>query len=104
MAQFDVHKNSSEKTSSEFPFLLVIQSNLFNDSTRVVVVPLVFTSALVNKDPTLNPKFDIEGSSVTLFPLDIASMSKHLLGDKVANIGKESDRIVAALDLLFARF
>ena len=104
MAQFDVHRNASKKTSADFPYLLEVQSNLFNDSTRVVVVPLILASTLTNKDSTLNPEFDIEASGVALFPLDIASMNKNLLGDTIANMRLESDRIVAALDLLFARF
>ena len=104
MAQFDVHRNASKKTSAEFPYLLEVQSDLFSDSTRVVVVPLVYVSTLCNKDATLNPEFDVEESTVALFPLDIASMNIKLLGTKIANIGEDSDRIVAALDLLLARF
>lgn len=104
MAQFDVHKNASKKTSSNFPYLLEVQSDLFSDSTRVVIVPMVLASTLAKKDPALNPQFDVEDTSVALFPLDIASMNNNLLGTKVSNLGKDSDRIVAALDLLFARF
>ena len=104
MAQFDVHRNASKKSVADFPYLMELQSNLFEDSTRVVVVPLVPASKIANKDPTLNPEFDIEASSVLLFPLDIASMNKNLLGHRVASLRAESDRIIAALDLLFARF
>lgn len=104
MAQFDVYKNASEKTDTEFPFLLEIQSNLFEDSSRVVVIPLVLASAVTDKDSILNPEFEIETVLVSLFPLDIASMNKNLLGEKVAYLRSEGDCIIAALDLLFARF
>ena len=104
MAQFDVHRNASKKTFAQFPYLLEIQSNLFEDSSRVVVIPLVLVSAVTDKDPTLNPKFEIEAVSVSLFPLDIASMDKSLLGETVVSLRTDGDRIVAALDLLFARF
>ena len=104
MAQFDVHRNASKKSSADFPYLLEVQSDLFNESSRVVVVPLILASTLTNKDSTLNPEFDVEASGVALFPLDIASMNKNLLGDPIANVGADCDRIVAALDLLLARF
>ena len=104
MAQFDVHRNASKKSSADFPYLLEVQSDLFNESSRVVVVPLILASTLTNKDSTLNPEFDVEASGVALFPLDIASMNKNLLGDTIANVGADCDRIVAALDLLLARF
>ena len=104
MAQFDVHRNASKKTSAEFPYLLEVQSDLFSDSTRVVVVPLVLASTLGNKDATLNPEFDVEDFTVALFPLDIASMNINILGATIANISEDSDRIVAALDLLLALF
>lgn len=104
MAQFDVHRNASEKTFSDFPYLLEIQSDLFEDSTRVVVLPLILASSLTNKDSTLNPEFDVEASRVVLFPLDISSMNKSLLSNTVTSLRPEGDRIIAALDLLFARF
>lgn len=104
MAQFDVHRNASKKTFAEFPYLLEIQSNLFEDSSRVVVIPLVLVSAVTDKDSTLNPEFEIEDTCVSLFPLDISSMNNNLLGETVVSLRSEGDRIVAALDLLFARF
>ncbi|MFK7997653.1 MAG: CcdB family protein [Granulosicoccus sp.] len=104
IAQFDVHKNASKKTSADFPYLLEIQSDLFEDSSRIVVIPLVHASACSEKDSTLNPEFDINALSVLLFPLDISSMDRSLLGDKITSLRMEGDRIIAALDLLFARF
>jgi toxin CcdB len=104
MTQFDVHRNASEKTFAEFPYLLEIQSNLFEDSSRVVVIPLVLASAVTDKDSTLNPELEVEAVSVSIFPLDISSMNKNLLGETVASLRSDGDRIIAALDLLFARF
>lgn len=104
MAQFDVHRNASNKTSVQFPYLLEIQSNLFENSSRVVVIPLVLVSAVTDQDPTLNPKSEIEAVSVSLFPLDVSSMNKSLLGETVVSLRTDGDRIVAALELLFARF
>lgn len=74
------------------------------DSSRVVVIPLVLASVVTDKDSTLNPQFEVEAACVSLFPLDISSMNKKLLAETVATLRSDGDRIVAALDLLFARF
>ena len=89
----------SKKTFSEFPYLLEIQSNVFLVSSRVEVIPLVLASAVTDKDSTLNPEFEIEAACVSLFSLDILSMNKNLLGETVATLLSDGDRIVAALDL-----
>lgn len=104
MAQYDVHLNASEHPSATYPYLLEVQSNLFVASSRVVIVPLVSESELSKPDSTLNPEFTIGNDSVFLLPLDISSADKLSLGESVASLAIDSDRIVAALDLLFARY
>lgn len=93
MAQFDVYKNASKLTNAEFPYLLEIQSNLFEDSSRVVVIPLVLASAVTDKDLTLNPEFEIKTEFFSLFPLDIASINKNLLGEKAASVRSDGDSV-----------
>ena len=45
MAQFDVHRNSG-KSQEDIPFVVIVQSALYNDYRRRVVVPLVRKSAV----------------------------------------------------------
>ena len=104
MAQFDVYENPSKRSAKQFPLLLEVQSDVFEDSTRAVYVPLVNAESLKNPDKTLNVKFLVAGSPVRLFPLDIASAPRSSVGSKVANLATESDKVIAALDLLFARY
>jgi len=104
MAQFDVYKNKSSSTAQLFPFLLEVQSNVFEDSTRAVFIPLVHSDHLKKPDKVLNARFSVLDIDVRLFPLDIASAPRNSVGPKVDNITKESNKVVAALDLLFARF
>lgn len=103
MAQYDVYRNLSATTSTEFPFLLEVQSNLFEDSTRAVIVPMIMARSLSQADKLLNPEFEVDGNTVCLFPLDIASASRAALLNKVCNLNESGDSIVAALDLLLAR-
>ncbi len=104
MAQFDVYENPNRRSAKQFPLLLEVQSDVFEDSTRAVYVPLVNSDSLKNPDKTLNAKFVVAGSTVRLFPLDIASAPRISVGSKVANIAAKSDKVIAALDLLFARY
>jgi toxin CcdB len=45
MAQFDVHRNTG-KHRDRIPYVVIVQSALFDDYGRRVVVPLVKTSAV----------------------------------------------------------
>lgn len=46
VAQFDVYENSSKRNVKQFPFLLEVQSDVFEDSSRAVDVPLVNSDSL----------------------------------------------------------
>lgn len=104
MAQYDVYKNANKRTSAHFPFLLEVQSDVFEGSTRAVYIPLINSCELKKPDKTLNAAIKIDDHEVRLFPLDIASARRDSVGAAVCNIRSESDAVVAALDLLFARF
>ena len=97
MAQFDVYVNSSKRSAKQFPFLLEVQSDVFEDSTRAVYVPLVNADSLKKPDKTLNAKLLVAGATVLLFPMDIASAPRSSVGSKVTNVATESDKVIAAL-------
>jgi len=106
MAQFDVHRNTG-KQKEAIPYVVIVQSSLFDSYRRRVVVPLVRRSSLATSaafaDISLNPVFIIDGVEVILHPLEIVSISNEQLGDKVASLAAEGDRITAALDELLTR-
>jgi len=104
VAQFDVYENANKNTNQHYPYLLEVQSDIFEDSNRAVYVPLVLAKTLKKPDKTFNPKFNVSGIDVRLFPLDIASASRNTVGSNVASVKNESDKVIAALDLLAARF
>jgi toxin CcdB len=68
MAQFDVHRNSG-KHRDAIPYAVVVQSALFDDYRRGVVVPLVKAS-VVGKiaNPRFNPTFKVGGTSTRWKP------------------------------------
>jgi toxin CcdB len=61
MAQFDVHRNPGRHSDS-IPFVVIVQSTLYDDYRRRVVVPLVNKSSLSKiANPRFNPIFRIKG-------------------------------------------
>jgi toxin CcdB len=104
MAQFDVHRNPGRHRES-IPFVVIVQSSLYDDYRRRVVVPLVNKSALGKiANPRFNPTFRIKGQAVVLHPLEIVSVARENLGEFVESLKEEGDEIIAALDELLTRW
>lgn len=105
MAQFDVHRNTG-KQSVTIPFVVVVRYIPVRYRRRVVI-PLVRRSSLNRSaafiDAPLNPVFTVKGIKVVLHPLEIVSVATDQLGEKVATLAQEGDRITGAMDELFTR-
>ncbi|MBK6630617.1 MAG: CcdB family protein [Betaproteobacteria bacterium] len=103
MAQFDVHRNTG-KSRDDIPYVVLVQSSLFDGYRRRVVVPLVRKSTLGKiSNARFNPAFKIEGITVVLHPLEIVSVPIDRLGESVASLAHEGGRIMDALDELLTR-
>lgn len=103
MAQFDIHRNTGRNRDA-IPFVVVLQSSLYDAYRRRVVVPLVRKAELPDlPDLALNPAFRVAGVDVVLHPLEIVSVACDQLGVPVGSLADEGDRIVAALDDLLTR-
>jgi toxin CcdB len=104
MAQFDVHRNLG-RHRDQIPFVVIVQSSLYDNYRRRVVVPLVDKSSLAKvTNPRFNPTFQIKGRSVVLHPLEIVSVANENLGELVGSLSEEGDAIIAALDELLTRW
>jgi len=103
MAQFDVHRNTG-KQKEAIPYVVNVQSSLFDSYRRRVVIPLVRRSNLAPSasfvDLPLNPVFIVEGIEVILHPLEIVSIATEQIGEKVTTLAQEGDRITSAMDEL----
>lgn len=106
MAQFDVHRNIGKQREA-IPYVVIVQSSLFDSYRRRVVIPLVRRSHLDNASAilgsALNPAFDVEGIEVVLHPMEVVSVANDQLGEKVASLAQEGDRITGAMDELLTR-
>jgi toxin CcdB len=106
MAQFDVHRNKGPLKES-IPFVVIVQSSLFDLYRRRMVVPLVRRTALPAATTTagsrLNPVFDVKGAKVVLHPLDMVSVALDQLGPRVGSLAEHGQAIADALDELLTR-
>ncbi len=106
MAQFDVHRNKGPLKAS-IPFVVLVQSALFDRYRRRMVVPLVLRSALPGQMATvgsrMNPLFQVEGMAVVLHPLDMVSVALNQLGEPVGSLAEQGQAITDSLDELLSR-
>lgn len=103
MAQFDVHRNTGKQWET-IPYVVLVQSVLYDSYRRRVVVPLVRKSVLGKiSNPRFNPTFKIENVSVVLHPLEIVSVPNEQLGERVESLSKEGNRIMDAMDELLTQ-
>ena len=106
MAQFDVHRNKGPLKES-IPFVVVVQSSLFDRYRRRMVVPLVRRSALPGQTATvgsrMNPVFQVNGMEVVLHPLDMVSVALDQLGEQISSLAEHGQAITDALDDLLTR-
>jgi toxin CcdB len=106
MAQFDVHRNKGPLKDS-IPFVVLVQSSLFDRYCRRMVVPLVRRNTLPRLAATvgsrMNPVFEVERLKVVLHPLDMVSVAVDQLGKPVASLADHGQTIADALDELLTR-
>lgn len=99
MAQYDVFRNPSERTRRAVPYLLAVQHDAISETVSVVVVPIapLLKSA---KPSRLYPTLQIGAKEYTMLTPDLSSVPRAVLGEPVACLAEERQRIVAALDIL----
>ena len=103
MAQFDVHRNTG-KHRDAIPYVVIVQSSLYDSYRRRAVVPLVRKSTLGKiGNPRFNPLFRIKNVPVVLHPLEIVSIPSEELGECVGSLVHEANRIMDALDELLTQ-
>lgn len=99
MAQYDVYRNPSERTRRTIPYLLAVQHDAISETASVVMVPLV-PPLRTSKPSRLYPQFTIDGKDYMMLTPDLASLPRSALSTPVANLTRDRNKIVAALDIL----
>ncbi len=106
MAQFDVHRNKGPLREA-IPFVVLVQSSLFDQYRRRLAVPLVRRSVLpganVSAGTRMNPVFQVKGLKLVLHPLDMVSVAVDQLGEHVGSLAEHGLAISDALDEVLTR-
>ena len=93
MAQFDIHENKGANHAA-IPYVVVVQSALYDDFRLRVVVPLVRKSVVGRVDRArFNPEFRIRGTNVILHPLEVSSVQVDRLGEAIGSLAGDGQRI-----------
>ena len=101
MAQFDVHHNPNSASAKNIPFLLNVQSDLLNELTTRVVVPLARPAAIGKPAHFLSPVLDIEGEKFVMLTPEMAGIPVKRLGQVVTAVADRRADIIRALDVVF---
>jgi len=103
MNDFQLFRNRSN-SKREFEYLLNIQSNLLQDLTSRLVIPVVKKSILNSCVKNLNPEITIGEITYVVLTQQIAAVPKEILGEPVISIEINRTEILSAIDFLITGF
>lgn len=98
--QFDVFPNPIRAGRADRPYLVSVQHRFLDAADSRLLAPLSVAQAF-DHWPRLNPELNVLGRLFFLVPTDIVALPLKYLGNPIANLESDRDRIIAALDLVF---
>lgn len=103
MARFDIFRNEQAPGNKRFPYLLTLQSDLLDELSTCVVVPLGRASVVAGKSmERLMPTLQLDGGSWVMYTPELAALPTSALRQRVANLHEQGHAITRALDFLFS--
>lgn len=99
MARYDLYPNPFGEG-----YLLDVQSNLLDELSTRVVVPIMPVDAGDKVVRRLNPTIQIDGKAHALFTHHVGTISINLLDEPKVNLTARHDDVVKAFDMLFHGF
>jgi toxin CcdB len=101
MTQFDVFPNPESQSRAQFPLLVCLQSELLAEQVTQVVAPLVLAAKFVRAATPITPAVQIDDQPyIVLIPRLVVLPGRFLKG-RVANLARQRDELLGAVDLLF---
>lgn len=101
IGQFDVFANVG--SNQNIPFVVVVQSSVFEAAPRRVVVPLIAITAARLTPSRMTPEFEVAGRRVMLQPLEITSVPVAALQQRVGSLKDHGQQVIDALDELLTQ-
>jgi toxin CcdB len=102
MPRFAVHRNRNAATKSRYPLLVDVQSDLLEELSTRVVIPLTPASTTAKRTTmqTLTPVCIVEGKEYLLVTPQLAGIAVKELGPSIGDLTQNRQAILSALDLL----
>ena len=105
MAQFDIYVNPQLASRQFVPYLLDVQSDLIDQLSTRLVMPLSRVGASQTRlPPSLCLAVEIEAESLTLLAYLVAPVAARLLTKPVGSLRYRASEISAALDAVISGF
>lgn len=99
MAQFDVFTNPSPTTRRLFPYIVDIQSQYLDELATRIVIPLGKASAFANTSMKgLTPVITFQDEKLLLLTLQVSSLPRNKLSDRIGTLAHFRTEIMNALD------
>jgi len=102
MKQFDIVANPFARSRERQPYLVTLQSDLLSRSLDTVVVAPLEAAGSGKFADRLNPGVTVDDKAFVLIAQELVTVRKSGLGEPHGSLGHERDKIIAALEMLFA--
>ncbi|CNJ25974.1 cytotoxin [Yersinia mollaretii] len=101
--QFTIYTNLGNST--DYPYLIDVQSDLIDVLTTRLVIPLFPISKIRAQPPVrLCPVIDVSGEKFVVMTHEMASIRRSSLGEVAGNASSDRGRIKGAIDFLIDGF
>jgi toxin CcdB len=105
MAQFQIYSNNNKSTKDVYPYLIDVQSQILESLETRLVIPLVLSSVLQNKQITkLTPTISIKGKDHAILTSQMAGISKKHLGSFIVDVSDRRQELISAIDFLISGY
>jgi toxin CcdB len=102
VSQFFVYENPNRDTKKAYPLLLDIQSNLIEELTSTIVIPLALKRSIGRVIAKLTPVLQIDGVDYVLLTQQISGLDRGGLGRQVADLSIYRYEIITAIDFVIS--
>ena len=101
--QYDVFRNPSAATRAKVPYLVVLQSHLFEALPTVIIAPLMRLEQSARNSKVL-VEVEFAGESLIVNAAFLGNIEHRMLGRSRGSLAAYEDEIRRAIDRLFTGF
>ena len=100
--QFDIYRNTSDKTHELQPYFMIIQHDYYDDLSTRLILPLSYCRHIHGHNHAVTPLVNIDFQKFFLNTPGITHVERKKLNNKnfVCNLRNERSCIVSAIDAL----